>query len=56
MHQKRKREGKDSEVLIDGKLVPQKRMKKELGRYGNYKNVFQTLLGKLRPLIPMTED
>ncbi|KAH6973072.1 ankyrin repeat-containing domain protein [Ilyonectria sp. MPI-CAGE-AT-0026] len=44
MHQKRKREGKDSEVLIDGKLVPQKRMKKELGRYGNYKNVFQTLL------------
>ncbi|KAH8686472.1 ankyrin repeat-containing domain protein [Ilyonectria robusta] len=44
MHQKRKREGKDSEVLIDGKLIPQKRMKKELGRYGNYKNVFQTLL------------
>lgn len=56
MYQKRKREGKGSEVHIDGKLVPQKRMKKELGRYGNYKNVFHTLLGKLRPWITGTDD
>jgi len=32
--QKRKFEGKDSEIFINGKMIPAKKIKKETARYG----------------------
>lgn len=45
--QKRKRSGKETELSIDGKVIPVKRMKKEMSRYSYSQCGFGGLSGML---------
>ncbi|KAL1622613.1 hypothetical protein SLS56_008660 [Neofusicoccum ribis] len=49
--EKRKRDGKDSNVYVDGVLPPNKKVKKEMARY-NLTTIERLDFGKLSPVIP----
>jgi hypothetical protein len=43
---KRKLEGKESEIIMDGKPISDKKLKKELGRYGQPRSLEQPYSSK----------